>query len=120
MARLLRRCLDAARSLASRLPAAGYVVHVPPSLDIVTYFPARPSTSAISAATERVFAEGERGSSPLYLAKLVVDAESFARLHPEITVDSGSVTILRSCLMRPEQAEWAPAIAKRLEELAAQ
>jgi glutamate/tyrosine decarboxylase-like PLP-dependent enzyme len=121
MSALLARCRDAARALADALPREGYVVHLAPTLDIVAYFPKRPSASAISAATARIFARGEAdaGASSLYLAKLSVDADSFAALHPDVTMDAPSVTLLRSCLMRPEQAAapWAARIASRLGDL---
>jgi glutamate/tyrosine decarboxylase-like PLP-dependent enzyme len=118
MAKMLGREAKAARSLAEALPNAGYVVHVPPVLDILTYFPKRASASAISSATERIFTEAEKGQLPLYLAKLIVDAAPFAALHPDVEMDAPSVTLLRSCLMRPEQQDWAAAIARRLGELA--
>jgi glutamate/tyrosine decarboxylase-like PLP-dependent enzyme len=117
MARALGRCLAAARALARGLPAAGYVVHVPPTLDIVTYFPKRDSASAISAATDSVFTRAEGGQPPLYLAKLTVDAAPFGALHPEVEMDAENVTILRSCLMRPEQESWLGVILGRLAAL---
>ena len=88
-----------------------------PTLDIVTYFPDRPSLSAISAATEQVFTRGERAEVPLYLAKLTVPSEVFGALHRDVALDAPSVTILRSCLMRPEQLDWIAAITERLADL---
>jgi glutamate/tyrosine decarboxylase-like PLP-dependent enzyme len=117
MARALGRCLAAARGLARGLSAAGYVVHVPPTLDIVTYFPRRDSASAVSAATDSVFTRAEDGQPPLYLAKVTIDAAPFGALHPEIEMDAENVTILRSCLMRPEQESWLGAILGRLAQL---
>jgi glutamate/tyrosine decarboxylase-like PLP-dependent enzyme len=117
MAQALKLCLHAARELARRLPTAGYVVHVPPTLDIVTYFPNRPSARAISRATDHVFSAAERADVPLYLAKLVVEKAHFGALHPEVALDAPSVTVLRSCLMRPEQDAWIGRIADHLAEL---
>jgi glutamate/tyrosine decarboxylase-like PLP-dependent enzyme len=117
MADLLSRSLEAARLLARALPDAGYALHVPPTLDIVTYFPRRPSLSAISAATEHVFRAGEEAKEPLYLAKLVVQRDAFGALHPEVTLDAPTVTVLRSCLMKPEQREWVGPIVERLSAL---
>jgi len=118
MAAGLDLSLRAARAFATALPGAGYAVHVPPTLDIVTYYPERPSLSAISAASDRIFTAGEQAKTPLYLAKLVVNADVFASLHPAIRVDAATVTLLRSCLMRPEQLGWVPAIVALLAELA--
>jgi glutamate/tyrosine decarboxylase-like PLP-dependent enzyme len=117
MARILKRCLHAAREFVRTLPDGAYEAHVAPTLDIVTYFPKRPSLSAISSATEHVFAEAEKARVPLYLAKLILDSEPFGRLHPDVELDAPSVMVLRSCLMRPEQDEWIGAIAGRLAEL---
>jgi glutamate/tyrosine decarboxylase-like PLP-dependent enzyme len=117
MADMLARGLDAARAFGRALPDAGYRVHVPPALDIVTYFPERASARAISGATDRIFGEAEKASSPLYLAKLVVDGGAFHALHPDVKLDAPTVTVLRSCLMRPEQEAWVPSIVARLEEL---
>jgi hypothetical protein len=87
-------------------------------LDIVTYFPRGASASAITAATDAVFARAESAPEPVYLAKLTVDAARFGALHPGVVLDAPRVTVLRSCLMRPEQADWAETIADRLERLA--
>jgi glutamate/tyrosine decarboxylase-like PLP-dependent enzyme len=119
MATSLARCREAAGDLASELRGAGYVVHVPPTLDIVTYFPDRGSFSAISRATDRIFEDAQRGAEPLYLAKLTVDGGPFARRHPHVVADAPTVTILRSCLMRPEQRGWSRRIAARLATVAA-
>jgi len=118
MAAGLDLSLRAARAFATALPGAGYAMHVAPTLDIVTYYPERPSLSAISVASDRIFTAGEQAKTPLYLAKLVVNADVFASLHPAIRVDAATVTLLRSCLMRPEQLGWVPAIVALLAELA--
>ncbi len=117
MVALLRRCLHAARALAAALPAAGYGVHVAPTLDIVTYFPVRGSLSAISAATAHIFAAAETAKTPLYLAKLKVDRATFGALHTGIDLDAATVTVLRSCLMRPEQDDWVAPIVELLRAL---
>jgi glutamate/tyrosine decarboxylase-like PLP-dependent enzyme len=117
MSQVLESCLEAARRLASALPAAGYTVFAPPTLDIVTYFPERTSASAVSAASEHIFSVAESSDPPLYLAKLVIDSPRFAALHPRVAIDAATVTLLRSCLMRPEQKEWVPRIAERLKSL---
>jgi glutamate/tyrosine decarboxylase-like PLP-dependent enzyme len=119
MAQLLAKCLAGARSLAAALRGSrGYALLFDPPLDIVTYFPRAPTASAISAATDAVFRRAESAAEPVYLAKVTVNAERFRALHPEVTIDAPSVTILRSCLMRPEQADWVDTIVGRLERLA--
>jgi glutamate/tyrosine decarboxylase-like PLP-dependent enzyme len=123
MAALLGRCLQAARALEARLRRSAryallYETRPQAPLDIVTYFPRAASASAISAATDAVFARAEAAREPVYLAKLTVDAARFGALHPDVVLDAARVTILRSCLMRPEQADWVETIADRLEGLA--
>jgi hypothetical protein len=119
MAQLLSKCLAGARSLAVALSRSrGYALLLEPPLDIVTYFPRAPTARAISAATDAIFRRAESAAEPVYLAKLTVNADRFRALHPEVTIDAPSVTILRSCLMRPEQADWVDTIVGRLERLA--
>jgi glutamate/tyrosine decarboxylase-like PLP-dependent enzyme len=116
MAQLLSQCMNSAREFAAKIEATGrFAMHVAPTLDIVTYYPKRSSLGAISAASAALFARAESASEPLYLAKLVVDAERFAALHPEVTVDAPSVTILRSVLMKPEQRAAVDEIVRRLQ-----
>jgi glutamate/tyrosine decarboxylase-like PLP-dependent enzyme len=116
MGAVLSRCLAAARAFAAALrESKRYRPYIEPPLDIVTYFPRAESLTAISAASSAVFASAEAAEDPLYLAKLTVDAARFAALHPDVKVDAPSVTILRSCMMRPEQADWVAALVSRLE-----
>ena len=117
---ILAECLAGARALAAALrESERYALYLEPELDIVTYFPRAASLTAISAATNAIFACAESADEPLYVAKLEVAASHFHALHPDVAVDAPSVTILRSCLMRPEQLAWVPEIARRLERLAA-
>jgi glutamate/tyrosine decarboxylase-like PLP-dependent enzyme len=120
MAEVMAACLAGARALAAALGAsAKYALHVEPELDIVTYYPRRDSLSAISRASDEVFAQAEAATEPLYLAKLSVDGARFRALHPDVADDAKAVTILRSCLMRPEQGEWVAEIVRRLESFQA-
>jgi hypothetical protein len=119
LAELLARCLVGARSFAAALrKSAKYALLLDPPLDIVTYFPRAASASGISAASHAIFARAESAAEPVYLAKLTVDAARFRALHPEVAMDASSVTILRSCLMRPEQVDWAETLVERLDRLA--
>jgi glutamate/tyrosine decarboxylase-like PLP-dependent enzyme len=115
----LAKCLAAARAFASALrESEQFELYTDPELDIVTYYPRAASLSAISAASNTLFEETEAAGGP-YLAKLAIDAPRFAALHPDVGIDASEVTILRSCLMRPEQAQWAPVLAGRLAAAAA-
>jgi glutamate/tyrosine decarboxylase-like PLP-dependent enzyme len=118
MAPLLAKCLAGARALASALHGSQkYALLLEPALDIVTYFPRAKTASAISAATDAIFRRAEADREPLYLAKLTVDAARFRTLHPGVAIDAPRITVLRSCIMRPEQADWIDAIVARLEAL---
>ncbi len=124
MAAILARCLEGARALEAALGRSSkyallFASEPRPPLDIVTYFPRASTASAISTATHEIFARAESAPEPVYLAKLTIDAARFALLHPEVTMDAPRVTILRSCMMRPEQADWAETIARRLEQVSA-
>jgi glutamate/tyrosine decarboxylase-like PLP-dependent enzyme len=119
MATLLARCLEGARALAAALRRSQkFALLVEPPLDIVTYFPRAATASAVSAATDAIFARAESAPEPVYLAKVSIDAARFHLLHPEVTIDSPRVTVLRSCVMRPEQVDWVGAIVERLERIA--
>src|SRR4051794_38775906 len=107
--------LSTSREAARRLAAHdGYEVVVPPELDIVCPFARRSSASEITAATERAFDSLAAGG--WHLAKLRVDTEWLRRRHPAIEPDAGTVTVLRSCLMKPEHLEIADELAARIAE----
>lgn len=114
----LAACLDGAAAFAEAIGRSrSFSLLTRPELDIVCYFPTAATTSAISLASADVFTRGERAAEPVYLAKLTLDAARFSALAPGVTIDSDTVTVLRSVLMRPEQAAWVPEIVRRLEQL---
>ncbi|GAB5409782.1 MAG: aminotransferase class V-fold PLP-dependent enzyme [Balneolaceae bacterium] len=88
-----------------------------PDLDILTYFPINLSTkttSKISETSKKVFEVGMREQS-FFLSLFKVPSSTFIKLHPDFTADTKTVTILRSVLMRPEQANFIPELIKRIE-----
>lgn len=117
MGPVLAKTRQAALSFAARIhESAEFDLYLEPELDIVTYFPKGSATSAISAHSRRVLHAGMRSTDyPVYVATLNVSAEDFHKRHPGITVDSDQVTILRSCLMKPEHADWTPQLMQLLE-----
>jgi glutamate/tyrosine decarboxylase-like PLP-dependent enzyme len=89
-----------------------------PQLDIVTFFPAAESLSAIDAAAGRVMAEGMTDATdPVFLSVLRVDAEAFRARHPEPAVDAAATRVLRSVLMKPESETYLPLLHQRVGEL---
>ncbi len=92
-----------------------------PELDIVAYFPfdQRRKASEISALTEEVFDALMRDKDdPVYLAKLVLPRELAAPHAREMVWDQDSVTVLRSCLLKPEHAPAAEWLVSRIEAAA--
>lgn len=94
---------------------------MPPELDILAFFPvgegSDPLTaSAVTRETERVF-EALMGdpTEPLYLAKLVLPRALVEPRAPQLHWDQDQVTVLRSCLMKPEHAAVVPWLHARLE-----
>lgn len=108
MRAILQKNRQAAQLLAQKIQESPhYQLYIHPMLDIVTYFPKAQTTSDISSRTRQSFhAMMNNVDYPLYAATLIVSSEKFHQLHPEIVVDSDSVTIFRSCLMKPEQLGW--------------
>jgi hypothetical protein len=75
-------------------------------------FARRERASEISAATERAF--DSLAADGWHLAKLRVDTEWLRRRHPWIEADADTVSVLRSCLMKPEHLDIADELAGRI------
>jgi glutamate/tyrosine decarboxylase-like PLP-dependent enzyme len=89
---------------------------VEPSLDIIAFFAARDqkSASGISALTHRLFAELMNApSDPVYLAKLQLKPGLLAR-YADVVWDQPVLTVLRSCLMKPEHFNYVPRLHERV------
>lgn len=95
-----------------------YRLYMLPELDIVTYFPVGSSTIEISAKSDEIFSACMgRKETPLFLARLTVKTEKFQQLFPDVQINSKEITILRSCMLKPEHFDWADNIMKVLEEV---
>ncbi len=93
----------AARGWAQTLAGSELLrLHLEPELDIVTFFPAAQTISAVDAATAAILQAGMRAAQPTFLSVLSVDRAAFAHLHRDIEIDAESARILRSVLMKPE------------------
>ncbi len=119
----------AARLSASRAAALALVTHlraspdwlVPlaPELDIVVWapLPAGPArASEISALSRRVFDEAARRQLHLALITLPTAMLVAADAAPALEADAPTTICLRSCLMKPEHAEWLERITSSLDE----
>jgi glutamate/tyrosine decarboxylase-like PLP-dependent enzyme len=112
-----RAALDWAGLLAA---SDRLVLYQPPELDIVCYFPAAASMSAIDAGSAQVLQAGMADpSEPVYLSTLRVTADALGRRHPGPVADTGAARILRSALMKPEHETYVLRLHERVEQLAA-
>jgi len=110
----------AALDWAARLVASDSLeLYQQPELDIVCYFPAAASMSAIDAASARVLHAGMTDpNEPVFVSTLRVTADALGRRHPGIAMDQDGARILRSVLMKPEHETYVPRLHDRLERLA--
>ncbi len=115
---ILAKCRQAALTGYSLMVNSEKLVpYKKPELDILTYFPVNDSTinvSQISKLSKQVFDAGMRDKS-FYLSLFKVPSSTFVKLHPGFKADEEQVTILRSVLMRPEQADFVGELIGRIE-----
>ena len=87
-----------------------------PELDIVVWAPAGTRASDIATRSTQAFDEAAR--SHLHLALMELPSSLLSSHWPQVEFDRDSVTCLRSCLMKPEHAEWVDRIWKILDRIA--
>lgn len=92
----------------------------PPELDIVAYFPTRPSMSAIDSASARLFRDAAAlpPAEQIHLATYTVTGDGLAARGHRLDQDADVARIVRSTVMKPESADAIGAIHARLELLA--
>ena len=104
-ARGLQRSREAALTLHAKLLADDrFISASAPELDIVVFLPRAASVSAASTLSHRVFAAAAKHHLHLALAEL--PTEFFHAKLGATTIDSPTVTCLRSVLMKPEHLDW--------------
>jgi glutamate/tyrosine decarboxylase-like PLP-dependent enzyme len=95
------------------------VPYQPPELDIVTYFPAESTLSAIDAASEWILRAGMADQDdPVYLSTLRAGADSFGRRGIAAVADVDGARVLRSVLMKPESEGYLDRLHERVVALA--
>jgi glutamate/tyrosine decarboxylase-like PLP-dependent enzyme len=110
-ARMLEDCRAAALALHAEIARdAGFVTAFPPALDIVVWAVRAHSVAESSRRAREIFGKAERAG--LYLALAELPADFFG--DPWGT--GGTVTALRSVLMKPEHRGALPAIVKLLSD----
>lgn len=116
-ARDLGRSLDAARRLHARLAAdLRFLTLDAPALDIVVWAPRARLASAISARSHALYHAA--AAAGLHLALVALPASLLRRHWPEVDYDTATVTCVRSCLMKPEHADWLERIWAIVDEAA--
>ncbi len=86
-----------------------------PELDILCFVPQGGSSTKVAARSRRIFEAAARNGLHLAVAELPV--RFWKALKPED--GRGTVTCLRSVLMKPEHFDWVVPILRRLEDAAA-
>lgn len=107
---MLSQCRSAALDLHARLRGdARFAPAFEPELDIVAWAARAETVAESSRLAREVFEEAARRDLHLALANLP------AAFFPDVWPDAeGTVTCLRSCLMKPEHAAWMDAAWTRL------
>lgn len=119
LGRVLQATRSAALAFAMRIRRSEVLeLILEPELDIVAYFPFdnQRKASEISVLTATIFeALMTDPAEPVYLAKLVLP-RSIAGAHAkEMVWDQDTVTVLRSCLLKPEHAHAVDWLVDRIE-----
>lgn len=110
----LDSCLGAAREFHSRLQASDYFTPLmQPELDIVVYAVNAGDTKTASESARQLF--NDAANLGLHLALIELPTTLVATWLPDISVNSDTVTCLRSVLMKPEHANWLDEIVAILE-----
>ena len=92
---------------------AAYLAGPAPELDIVVWALAANSRSAANQRAQAVFTLATKHN--LHLALLRVPDALAHHWWPGLIADAENVTVLRSCLMKPEHLEWLPQITAALD-----
>jgi glutamate/tyrosine decarboxylase-like PLP-dependent enzyme len=121
LGRVLAAGRRAALDLSSRIAASDCLdLYQTPELDIVCYFPAAGTLSAIDAGSARMLHDGMADpKEPVFVSTLRVTRDAMARRHSGVGGNADSARILRSVLMKPEHESYVPQLHSRLERLAA-
>ncbi|MCY4170841.1 MAG: aminotransferase class V-fold PLP-dependent enzyme [Bacteroidetes bacterium] len=114
---IMAMCLDAAQRWHAALEDTPLRSWGKPDLDIVGYFPDIETglASEIDQASQALFEASMASSTdPIFLSTLRVNSKDLHMRMPSITLDQQYVRILRSVLMKPEQASVAESIVDTL------
>lgn len=110
----LGKCRQAALTLYAKLNSdPRFITVFPPELDIVIFAPRGSSASAISRRSRELFSAA--AAEHLHLALATLPQSLVEKSWTNIAWDQPMVTVLRSCLMKPEHLDWIERIWTMLE-----
>ena len=109
----LMKCRDAALDLYGKLEADPlFLTMFPPELDIVIWAPRATTSTDISRLSQELF--DTAATNDLHLALFSYPSKLLKDAWPDVTFEADTVACLRSCLMKPEHADWTDRIWKAL------
>jgi tyrosine decarboxylase/aspartate 1-decarboxylase len=110
----LSRCREAALTLYGMISNDERFMKVfPPELDIVVWAPVGVSATEISERSDLFFERAERDG--LYLAKFRMASGQLRAFWKDVEFDQDHVTLIRSCLMKPEHYKWMDRIWEKID-----
>ena len=119
LGKILMKSRQAALRFSNMISASDHLALVTaPELDIVAYFPVTRdlASSVISKVSDEIFTSLMNDPEyPVYISKLRIPSAQLAELFPELKVDEGWTTVLRSVLMKPEHEAYAPVLFEMIE-----
>jgi tyrosine decarboxylase / aspartate 1-decarboxylase len=105
----LERSRKAAMALHRKLhDSDGFVPGFSPELDIVVFAPKASRVPQMSARSREIFAQAAKLGLHLALAELPI--QFFPALEPHVAREGGTITALRSVLMKPVHLDWVERI----------
>ena len=111
----LDRCLTAAHQLHGDLAQSEHwQTFMPPELDIILFAEKGGDSASVSARSQAIFEAAAK--QDLHIAVARFPRALIEPWWPQLEWNSDSITLLRSCLMKPEHLHWLPEIRNRLEE----
>ena len=117
---VLAKCRSAAKRWATLIGGEDLLrLAVEPAIDIICFYPTttKMTATSISARTDEIFVAGMADlSNPVYLAKMSVGPDVLG--DQDVVWDAPTVTILRSCLLKPEHDAEVSRLHNRVVELA--
>ena len=111
-ARGLEAGRNAARQWRELLARDGWRLAMPPELDILLFADNEPDSESLSTRSNEIFHRA--AESGLHLAVARFPRELMESWWPDVDWTGEQVSVLRSCLMKPQHAEWLAALHARL------